>query len=71
MRISERGQVTIPRTLREQFGLTANTEVDFVPDGNGLRLMASSSAKIAEVGALYGRKSFAKGTDQLMALLRE
>jgi AbrB family looped-hinge helix DNA binding protein len=29
MRIGERGQVTIPKDLREQFGLTPDTEVEF------------------------------------------
>lgn len=29
MKIGERGQVTIPKVLREQFGLGPNTEVEF------------------------------------------
>jgi AbrB family looped-hinge helix DNA binding protein len=29
MRIGERGQVTIPKEIRDRFGLTANSEVDF------------------------------------------
>jgi AbrB family looped-hinge helix DNA binding protein len=29
MRIGERGQVTIPKDLRDQFGLTPDTEVEF------------------------------------------
>jgi AbrB family looped-hinge helix DNA binding protein len=71
MRISERGQVTIPRELREQFGLLANTEVEFVPDGNGLRLVPSPSSRVAAVNRLYGSKKFDRSTDELMALLRE
>lgn len=45
MRISERGQVTIPLELRERYGLLANTEVQFVPDENGLRLVADPTAR--------------------------
>ena len=30
MKIGERGQVTIPKALRERLGLTTNTEVEFV-----------------------------------------
>lgn len=29
MKIGERGQVTIPKDIREQFGLSAETEVEF------------------------------------------
>src|ERR1700682_954204 len=44
MRITSKGQVTIPQELRERFGLLPNTEVEFVatPDGKELRLMKSS-----------------------------
>ncbi len=71
MRISDRGQVTIPQALREKFGLLANTEVEFVPDGNGLRLVPSPASRAAEVERLFGRKKFGRSTDELMALLRE
>ncbi len=71
MRISERGQVTIPQALREKYGLLTNTEVEFVPDGNGLRLVVSPASRVAEVERLYGRKEFGRSTNQLMALLRE
>jgi AbrB family looped-hinge helix DNA binding protein len=34
MRITSKGQVTIPKALRENFGLLPGTEVEFVPDEN-------------------------------------
>ena len=71
MRISERGQVTIPQALREQYGLLTNTEVQFVPDGNGLRLVANPASRASQIDALYGRKHFGRSTDELMSLLRE
>ena len=71
MRISDRGQVTIPRKLREKFGLLANTEVEFVPDGNGLRLVPHPASRVKKVERLYGLKKFGRSTDELMALLRE
>ena len=71
MRISERGQVTIPQALREQFGLLANTEVDFVAEAEGLRLIPSPASRVAQIKGLYGRKKFERGTDELMSLLRE
>jgi bifunctional DNA-binding transcriptional regulator/antitoxin component of YhaV-PrlF toxin-antitoxin module len=41
MRISGRGQVTIPQPLRERYGLLPDTEVQFVPEESGLRLVVS------------------------------
>lgn len=39
MKIGERGQVTIPKDVREKHGLQPNTEVDFVSDGNTVRIV--------------------------------
>ena len=36
MRISERGQITIPKHLRERFGLHPGVEVVITPAENGL-----------------------------------
>ena len=71
MRISESGQVTIPQELRERYGLLPNTEIRFVPDETGLRLVASPTARAAAIESLYGRKRFDRSTDELMSLLRE
>jgi len=38
MKIGERGQVTIPRKLRERFGLNPSTEVEFEVESNKLVL---------------------------------
>jgi bifunctional DNA-binding transcriptional regulator/antitoxin component of YhaV-PrlF toxin-antitoxin module len=70
MRISERGQVTIPQELRERYGLLPNTEVRFVPEESGLKLVTSATSRSAAIDDLYGRKRFARSTDELMALLR-
>lgn len=71
MKISERGQVTIPKSLREKYGLLTNTEVEFIADDKGLRLVPSSASRVTEVEQLYGRKHFNQDTDELMALLRD
>ena len=42
MKIGERGQVTIPKDVRERHGLQPNTEVDFVSDGNAVRIVKRS-----------------------------
>jgi AbrB family looped-hinge helix DNA binding protein len=38
MKIGERGQVTIPKDLREQFGLVPDTEVEFQVVGGSIIL---------------------------------
>lgn len=36
MRVSKRGQVTIPKALRDRFGMNHNVEVEIVPAQGGL-----------------------------------
>ena len=38
MKIGEWGQVTIPKTLREKYGLLPNIEVEFMPEKDGIKL---------------------------------
>ena len=45
MRISERGQITIPKALRERFGLNQNVEVEVVPTERGLLIQKQTSAE--------------------------
>lgn len=45
MRISERGQITIPKHLRERFGMHHNVEVEITPTGRGLLVQKRASAK--------------------------
>ncbi len=69
MRVGERGQVTIPHALREQFGFLPETEVEFVVQNGALLLVKKGLQR--EVEKLYGRKHFERSTDELMKLLRE
>ena len=44
MRISERGQITIPKHLRERFGMHHNTEVEISPTEQGLLIQKRTAA---------------------------
>ena len=44
MKISERGQITIPKILRERFGLYQDTEVDVSPTEQGLLISKRTTA---------------------------
>ena len=45
MRISERGQITIPKHLRERFGMNHNVEVEITPTEKGLLLRKRKAAE--------------------------
>lgn len=75
MRITAKGQVTIPVEIRERLGLLPETEVDFVVDGDGVRIVRSDrdgqgrGPKV--VRRLRGTGSVRMTTDQILALTRK
>lgn len=71
MKVSERGQVTIPQELREQFGFLPETEVEFVVRDEALLLVKKPGSRRRAVEQLYGQKRFGQSTDELLKLLRE
>jgi AbrB family looped-hinge helix DNA binding protein len=75
MRITSKGQVTIPLPIREKLGLLPATDVDFVIDGQTVRLVrkkaqARPTRGSAAVGSLRGRADVKLTTDQILALTR-
>jgi AbrB family looped-hinge helix DNA binding protein len=75
MRITSKGQVTIPVEIREQAGLLPHTEVDFEFDGKTVRLVRSKKSSRDGRGArlvasLRGSGDVAMSTDAIMALTR-
>ncbi len=45
MRISKRGQVTIPKPLRDRFGMNPKAELEITPTDNGLLIQKRTAAK--------------------------
>ena len=75
MRITSKGQVTIPIGIREKAGLMPNTEVDFEFGGQAVRIVPAKAGKSASRGArivsrLRGSGDIAMSTDEIMALTR-
>lgn len=73
MRLTSKGQVTIPIDVREQLGLRQGDEVEFVVDGHEARLRrvegpTRRSAQI--VRRLRGQLRGGLTTDEIMALTR-
>jgi len=77
MRITSKGQVTIPQRIRQRFGLLPNTEVEFKVEGNTVRLVKTAARRgtgrgALAVAALRGSATAAvkMTTDEIMALTR-
>jgi AbrB family looped-hinge helix DNA binding protein len=72
MRITSKGQVTIPVWIRRQLGLLPETEVAFVVEDDGVRIVKAygSARGRRAVGALRSRASVRMTTDQILGLTR-
>jgi AbrB family looped-hinge helix DNA binding protein len=76
MRITSKGQVTIPADIRERAGLMPNTEVEFAFDGKVVSIIRAKARSKDSRGArlvahLRGRGDVAMSTDEIMALTRD
>ena len=54
MRVTEKGQNTIPISLRKRYGLQPNVEVEFVAEGDGIRIQKRGMGSANPVRALRG-----------------
>ena len=73
MRVTSKGQVTIPLEIRKRLGLLPDTEVVFEVAGNAVKVRkAAGSARRGDavVARLKGRSRSRLTTDQIMALTR-
>lgn len=74
MRVTEKGQVTIPKALRDAFGIGAGTEVAFerADDAIVVRKIEGASKRGQElVNRLRGRGDVRLSTEEIMALTRQ
>ena len=73
MRVTSKGQVTIPRDVRQRLGIFPQSEVEFVVEGNTviLRTVAGETGRGKRlVKTLRGRATVRMKTDEIMALTR-
>jgi len=73
MRLTSKGQVTIPQDIRDRLGLLPHTEVEFEIDGDAVRIRParrSTSRGDALIARMRGTASTGLTTDQIMALTR-
>ena len=75
MRLTSKGQVTIPLSIRERLGLQPWTEVEFEVEGDAVRIRKKAGAttrgeRLLEAMRRAPRPRRGMTTDQLMALTR-
>jgi len=72
MRVTTKGQVTIPQHIREKLGITPTTEVDFVEEEDRVFLVKQKGRKTAALkfAKLRGAATVKMTTDEIMALTR-
>lgn len=73
MRITTKGQVTIPQDIRERLGLLPYSEVTFEIDGDSVRIRKARGATrgSAIVARLRGSATRTMTTDEIMSLTRD
>jgi antitoxin PrlF len=68
-RVSEKGQITVPKRLRERLGIQAGDQLELVEDAG--RLVATKAVLDGDpVDAVYGILGSGVGTDEAIGALR-
>ncbi|MCF8063068.1 MAG: AbrB/MazE/SpoVT family DNA-binding domain-containing protein [Deltaproteobacteria bacterium] len=73
MRVSQKGQVTIPQDIREKAGILPETEVEFVFDGERIYLEKREGTSMRGrtlLNRMRGKATVRMSTDEIMALTR-
>lgn len=71
MRVTSKGQVTIPQDVRRRLGITSGSEVEFEVADDGVRLVRREESAGADlVAGMRGQAKTLMSTDEIMALTR-
>lgn len=72
MRVTTKGQVTIPKDIREALGISPETEIDFVEDGGRFYIVKTGEPDVKRKFRKFrGITSVKMSTDEIMSLTRE
>jgi AbrB family looped-hinge helix DNA binding protein len=69
MKLTPKGQITIPKKLRDKFGLGPHADVEIVEEGNTLKIVKKGRGG-SPVDRLYGILHHPSSTDKLIEGLR-
>ncbi len=70
MRVTTKGQVTIPLAVRRALGIHPGSDVDFDLDEHGARLVVDRERVASEIAAMRGAGDRELTTDEILALTR-
>lgn len=70
MRVTSKGQVTIPLPIRRALGIEPGSDVRFELDGDGARVVIDGAAAEAAIAGMIGAGDGELSTDELLALTR-
>ena len=70
MKISKRGQITIPKRMRDRYGLHQGIEVEIIPTAEGL-LIRKIPDGLHPVERIYGIVQGKENTDDYIEKIRE
>jgi AbrB family looped-hinge helix DNA binding protein len=70
MRVTQKGQVTIPRPVRRALGIRPGSDVEFELDEHGARLRVDSDGAAEQIGRMRGAGEGEMSTEEILALTR-
>jgi len=73
MKVTEKGQVTLPKKLRDKYGISSATEIEFIErDGVIILLKKGASSQVSRYRGIAAiKKGLPHRTDQFLTLLRD
>ena len=80
MRVTEKGQVTIPKDIRDKLGIGPGSEVEFLDEGGRVRLVKAGPEAAAEqrkqrmrlwIDRVKGSANAGLSTDEIMRMTRD
>jgi AbrB family looped-hinge helix DNA binding protein len=71
MRVTSKGQVTIPQHIRRRLGIEPGNEVEFRVEDDAVRLVRRSQGDGAALVAQMRGRRVSSSTDEIMAMTRD
>lgn len=70
MRVTQKGQVTIPLKVRQALGIRAGSDVQFELEEHGARLLVDRDHAAEEIARMRGAGEGEMTTEEILALTR-
>jgi antitoxin PrlF len=70
MRVTQKGQVTIPLEVRRALGIHPGSDVEFELDEQGARMLVDRERAAGEIARMRGAGDVELTTDEILALTR-